>query len=123
MQYMLLLYQETEFEGHWERASVEERRRTYAQFDAFAELAGERLVGGEELGISSTATTVRKATDDANAGADAVVTDGPFAEVAEQMGGYLVIEAADLDEAVELAKAAPARTVEVRPIIPYAEPS
>lgn len=123
MQYMLLLYQETEFEARWENATAEQRRQVYAQFDAFAALAGERLVGGEELGLSHTATTVRKAADDGSGGEDAVVTDGPFAEVAEQIGGYLVIEAADLDEAIELAKAAPARTVEVRPILAQEEPS
>lgn len=116
MKYMLLLYQETAFEREWEQADEAQRARVMEQFEEFSRVAGDRIVGGEELGLSNTATTVRKASDLAT---EAVVTDGPFAEVAEQIGGYFVIEAADLDEALELAKAVPVRTIEVRPIVEY----
>jgi hypothetical protein len=116
MKYMLLLYQEPEFETEWEQADEQARARVMEQFEAFSRLAGERILSGEELGLSNTATTVRKASDTAT---EAVVTDGPFAELAEQIGGYFVIEVADLDEALELAKAVPVRTIELRPVVEY----
>lgn len=114
MKYMLLLYQDRAFEREWESTSAQEQARVRALFGRFAELAGDRILGGEELGLSHTATTIRKTSDTAT---DGVVTDGPFAEVAEHIGGYFVIEAADLDEAVELAQAVPVSIVEVRPIV------
>ena len=67
--------------------------------------AGASIVSGE-------ATTVRK-----GAGAP-VVTDGPFAETKEALGGYYVLDCTDLDQALALAHSLPAATVEVRPIIP-----
>jgi hypothetical protein len=110
MKYALLIYQDAEFERFWARATDEERAALYAEFDAFATVAGDRLVGGHELGLSGTATTVRKRDG------EVVLSDGPFAEVAEHLGGYMIVEAADLDEALELARALPDGTVEVRPV-------
>jgi hypothetical protein len=46
-----------------------------------------------------------------------VLSDGPFAEVAEQLGGFFIVEACDLDEVLELARALPDGTVEVRPVV------
>ena len=111
MKYALLIYQDAEFERSWESASEAERAALYAEFDAFAAVAGDRIVGGHELGLSGTATTVRRRGD------DVVVSDGPFAEVAEHLGGYFIVEARDLDEALELAAALPGGTVEVRPVV------
>jgi hypothetical protein len=111
MKYALLIYQDADFERFWASASEEERAALYAQFGAFAEVAGDRLLGGEELGLSGTATTVRKRGD------DVVLSDGPFAEVAEHLGGYMIVEARDLDEALELARALPDGTIEVRPVV------
>ncbi len=68
--------------------------------------------GGAELSRSATATTVR------GDGAGATVTDGPFAEAAEQLGGFYLVEAADLDDAIALARALPEGIVEVRPVAP-----
>lgn len=110
MKYALLIYQDAEFERFWEHATDEERAALYAEFDAFAAVAGDRLVGGHELGLSGTATTLRKRDG------DVVLSDGPYAEVAEHLGGYMIVEAADLDEALELARALPDGTVEVRPV-------
>jgi len=73
--------------------------------------AGATIVSGEALAPSSTATTVRKG------GAAPVVTDGPFAETKEALGGFYVVECADLDQALALAHTLPANTVEVRPVI------
>jgi len=75
------------------------------------------LLDGNELGLSHTATTVR------NKGDEVVITDGPYAEIAEQLGGYYVVEARDLDEALQFARAVPAPTVEVRPIVEAEESS
>lgn len=116
MQFMLLLYYpDRRSEAAWADADEEERARIYAQFEAFARLAGDRIVSGNELAPSTTAVTVRRSSPLAS---DAVVADGPYAEVAEVVGGYFVIEAADMAEAVELAKAVPVEAVEVRPIVP-----
>jgi hypothetical protein len=72
-------------------------------------LAAEgRLVAGEGLGPGQTATTVR----------DGVVSDGPFAEAREQLGGLYIVDCADLDEALAVAKQvphSPGLAVEVRP--------
>jgi hypothetical protein len=68
-------------------------------------------VGGDQLAGSAAATTIRHDGDQVS------VTDGPYAETAEQLGGYYLIEAADLDEAIELARQVPEPIVEIRPII------
>ena len=113
MQYALLIYQDAAFEEFWANANDDRRRELYAEYTKFGESLAQRgaVVGGNELAVSSTATTVR------GSGADAVVTDGPFAEVAEQLGGYYIVSARDLDEAIEFARALPADTVEVRPVV------
>jgi hypothetical protein len=113
MKYALLIYQDAAFEERWANATDHERQELYAQYGAFGKLLAEReaMVGGNELAVSATATTVR------GNGADAVITDGPFAEVAEQLGGYYVVEARDIDEAIEFARALPSDVVEVRPIV------
>jgi hypothetical protein len=66
-------------------------------------------LGGEQLQATAMATTVR------NSNGKSLVTDGPFAETTEHLGGFYLIEAADLDEALGYAKMVPG-TVEVRPI-------
>lgn len=116
MLYALLMYQSTDRDEQWERASEAERAAVYRQHGEFGALLEARGAdrGGHELALATTATTVRKSDDTA---ADAVVTDGPFAEVAEQLGGFYLVEARDLDEALEYAKALPVTIVEVRAVI------
>jgi len=82
----------------------------------FAQNAGDKLRGGQALQPTSTATTIHK---DGSGGF--AVTDGPFVETKEALGGYYVIEAADLDEAIALAKQVPAPFggVEVRPVMVF----
>ncbi|HZP96865.1 MAG TPA: YciI family protein [Candidatus Limnocylindria bacterium] len=96
-----------------ERSSREERERTYAAVGAWwDELSKKGVVkGGEQLGPSATATTVRRVNGEMK------VFDGPFIESKEQVGGYALIEAPDLDEAIRLAKSWPAGDVEVRPVV------
>jgi hypothetical protein len=74
--------------------------------------AGATIVSGEALAPSTTSTTIRKA------GGAPVVTDGPFAETKEALGGYYVLDCADLDQALALAHTCPIDSVEVRPVIP-----
>ncbi len=83
---------------------------------AFAEATGARgkLVGGAQLDEVSTATTLRRR------GSETMVTDGPHAETKEFLGGYYVIEAGDLDEAIEIARDVPLNdggSVEIRPLV------
>lgn len=111
MHYALLIYADREAEAAWASASEERRREVYARYEAFGRLLEARgaLVGGDELAGSASATTVRGEGD------RAVITDGPFAEVAEHLAGFYIVDARDLDEALEFARALPAATVEVRP--------
>jgi len=77
---------------------------------AFGEKHGDVIAGGNALQSAATATTIR--------GDDNLLTDGPFAETKEALGGYYVIEAPDLDAAVAIAKDIPHKFggLEVRPI-------
>jgi hypothetical protein len=77
----------------------------------FAQKYGSVLRGGEALQATGTATSIR----------DGVVTDGPFAETKEALGGYYVIEADDLDQALAIARDVPAPFggVEVRPVMTF----
>lgn len=77
---------------------------------------GAALRGGNALQPTSTATTIRP-----DASGTLTVTDGPFVETKEALGGYYLIEAPDLDAAIEIAKQVPARFggVEVRPIMTF----
>jgi hypothetical protein len=75
--------------------------------------AGGTIIAADALQPSTTATTVRK-----QAGGDVLVTDGPFAETKEALGGFYQVEARDLDQALEFAKLCPGETIEVRPVLP-----
>ena len=105
-QYMILIY---ENENAYATASPEEWQRIGKLHGQFAEQVGDKILGGNALQPTQTATSIR---------AD-VVTDGPFVETKEVLGGYYLIEAKDLDEALEVAKLCPAPHggVEVRPIM------
>ena len=109
-QYAILIYAD---ESAWRDAAPEAGGSlldAHAQFvKTVAELGGQ-VLGGAGLQPTSTATSIR----------DGVVTDGPFVEAKEAFGGYYVLEARDLDHALEIAKLcpAPAGGVEVRPVMP-----
>jgi hypothetical protein len=112
--YLLLIYGD---ESSWDSASAEDWNQMMQAHGAFAQTVvaqSGKILGGEALETTATATSVR---NDA-AGAQ-VVTDGPFVETKEALGGYYVIEAADLDQAIAFAKLCPAPSggVEVRPIM------
>lgn len=118
MEYALLIYGD---EKVWAGRTDEERRELTARHDTFARMLVRRgaMRGGKELALAGNATTLRRQRESVE---DAVsVTDGPFAETAEVLGGFYLIEAADLDEAIALAKELPELVVEIRPIVPGPE--
>ena len=86
---------------------------TLAGHQAFGEANRATVRGGAALEGTGSATSVRR--DD---GGGFVITDGPFAETKEALGGYYLVEAADLDEALALARQVPAPSggVEIRPV-------
>jgi len=112
VQYMALIYSDEE---RWAGLSDEDREAAYGRYGALvrdAEAAGV-LAGGHELGPTRNATTVRVRGD------ESLVTDGPYAEVKEALGGYFLFECASLDEAVDWAARIPGAehgAVEVRPV-------
>ena len=113
MQYILLIY-ENELEA--QSRNPEESQRIFAEYMAFTESVKQsgQLRAGEPLEPTSTATTVRL-----RAG-KTVRTNGPFAETREQLGGFYIVDAKDLDEAVNIAARIPSAkhgAVEVRPIM------
>jgi hypothetical protein len=110
MQYALIIYTEP---GYAEALPEAEREAVRADFSALADDA--RFVAGAALQGAETATCVRVA------GGRTLMTDGPFADTKEVLGGFALIEAADLDEAIEVAARVPAAryggVVEVRPVV------
>src|SRR5687768_1167484 len=113
MKYMLLIYSN---EQAWAGLSEADRNRIMGEYRQFGQdiKASGHYVSGAQLAPTAMATTVR-VTDGKR-----VVTDGPFAETREQLGGYYLVEARDLDEAIGLAARIPsasAGTIEVRPQI------
>jgi hypothetical protein len=113
MRYMLSIYGD---EQRWADATPEQTREALAAYDAFGKEAAEIIVAGDGLQPSATATTVRVRDG------ERMLTDGPFAETREQLGGYYVLECADLDEALAWAAKVPGAhsgSVEVRPVMDY----
>jgi hypothetical protein len=111
MRYAVLIYQD---ERMWTEATAEERAAHHAAHTAFDEAARARaeMFGGEALSGVASATTLRPGP-----GGRRVLTDGPFAETTEQLGGFYLIEAPDLDTVTELCTLLPeGYTLEIRPI-------
>jgi hypothetical protein len=96
--------------------STDEDRAVYARIGTWwaDQAAAGRIIEGHELQPSSTATTVRIAPDGAT-----TVTDGPFLEGKEMVGGYGILDVPDLDAALAVASSWPGRatTLEIRPIV------
>ena len=112
MKYMLLVY----LDESWEKRPLAERQQIYlGQVKVTEELqARGQYLAGSPLHPPSTATSVRVRDG------KRLVTDGPFAETREQLGGYYLIDAHDLDEALKIAERIPAAkhgTVEIRPVL------
>jgi hypothetical protein len=112
MKYMLLIYHD---EQRWSELSESERQQIYGEYRKLREQlqSGGQYLDGSQLQPATTATSIRIRDG------EELVTDGPFAETHEQLGGYFLIEARDLDEAISVAKRIPSArmgTIEVRPL-------
>jgi hypothetical protein len=115
MRYLLTIYTD---ESRYATMTPEESGRLMADYGAFGRAAQEAgvLLGGEGLQPTATATTVRVRDG------ETLFTDGPFAETREQLGGYYLLDCADLDEATRWAARIPdaqSGAVEVRPVMDY----
>lgn len=114
MKYMLLIYGD---EQVWTEA---ERKQCYGES---TELAQQLKVKRQYL-AANPLQSVNTATSVQVRGGRRMVTDGPFAETREQLGGYFLVEAKNLDEAIEIAEQIPGArkgTVEIRPLVEIAE--
>jgi hypothetical protein len=112
MRYLILIYSEEPTSPPPE-AQIAEIGAAYGAYTGMLRERGAFL-GGDELQPTATSTTIRVRDR------QTLITDGPFAETKEALGGFYLIEAADLDEAIELAKGCPGAnwgSVEVRPIL------
>jgi hypothetical protein len=116
MKYMMLIHQgttPTPPSEEWERLSEEEKAAVYSAYQALHETPG--VSPGLQLQPPETATTVRVQDG------ETLTTDGPFAEIKEAIGGYLLFEADDLDAAIDVASRIPAArmggAIEIRPIV------
>lgn len=115
MRYLALIYGN---EADGQNATQEEQVAVMEAYNAFTHEISESgaMLGGEALMPTSTATTVRIRDG------KALVTDGPFAETKEQLGGFYLIKCANLDEAIEVASKIPgAKTgsIELRPVMEF----
>ncbi len=115
MQYLLLIY---EREADWNAMNEKEKGTIFQEYMAFTQgiMKSGHHRAGDALQPVSTATTVRVRNG------KTVTSDGPFAETREQLGGYYLVEAKDLDEAISIAARIPSArygSVEVRPIMVY----
>ena len=115
MRYMLLIY--TEETADMRPPTDNESRQMMEAYTEFGQWAADVILGGDALQSTATATTVRVRKG------ETLTTDGPFAETKEQLGGFYLIEAKDLDHAIEIASRIPGASsgsVEVRPIMEFA---
>ena len=112
MQYMLLIYEDERIYG--DKTDDPALLEIVGKHRAFAEGLGPAMKGGAGLKSITTATTVR------TAGGSQAIHDGPFAETKEQLGGFYIVEAADLDTAIAIAKRVPLGrdgAIEIRPVL------
>jgi hypothetical protein len=117
MQYLCLIYDD---ETTWGTMPEDERNAVFADYGTFTESIKDsgNYVAGDALQPTSTATTVRVRNG------ETLVTDGPFAETKEQLGGYYLVEAKDVDEALKIAERIPSArygSIEVRPVVVWEE--
>src|SRR4051812_28777651 len=113
MKYLLMIYNN---EPAWDALAENEKFEIYGKYRALRDdlVAKGKFLGGSQLHPVSTASSVRVRDG------KTMVTDGPFAETHEQLGGYFLVEATDLDDANAIAARIPSATtgtIEVRPLV------
>jgi hypothetical protein len=108
-EYLILIYENEREYGNPSPEVWQQAMEAHGRFAEQIVELGAKMLGGNALQPTQTATSIR----------GDIVTDGPFAETKEALGGYYLIEAADLDQALAVAKLCPAPFggVEVRPIL------
>jgi hypothetical protein len=114
--YMLLIFGDP---AQWDAMTPEQRKAHDAAHSAFAATAGSKIFGGEELEDATVATTLRS-----HGSGRITTTDGPFLETKEVLGGFYLLAASDLDEAIKLASMLPEvqashSGVEIRPVVEH----
>lgn len=110
MKYMLMLYEK---DTDWDAVQSERLEAALGEHEKFVQMLRERGIAfsGAALRQSTAATTLRRSRD------RIVVSDGPYVELKEHIGGFYTIDAPDLDAAIEIAKLCPTGTgTEIRPI-------
>lgn len=114
MKYLILLMDDGD-EMPWQDQDTEQREATMARFEAFSaacrDAEGVRILAGEALAEGDAATTVR------HRGGHRSVTDGPFAEAVEGLGGFYLVEAPDLDVVLDLVRSLPAYDLQINPVV------
>ena len=114
MKYFVLLAGYGEMPG-WDELTAEEQEAGMAKHGEFDEAcaarSGVEMLSQAPLGDGSMATTLR------TRGGEMTTTDGPFAEAAEQIGGFYLLEAPDLDTVIELCRILPAYDIDIRPVL------
>ncbi len=113
MKYLCLIYED---ERLWEKMPKAEAEKVYGEYFAFTDgiKKSGHYIGGNPLKPTHTATTVRVRQGKVS------TTDGPFAETKEQLGGYYLVEARDLNDAIQVASRIPGArmgSIEVRPVM------
>ena len=119
MKYLLLIYDE---ERIWSKMSEAERKKLMGEFMQFTD--GIRESGHYKTGSQLQQTPAAKSVQVREG--KRLVTDGPFAETREQLGGYILIEAKSMEEAVDIAARVPSSkfgTVEIRPLVEMSAPA
>jgi len=117
MKYVLMFADHVEDQQMWEKMPQEQMHAAYEQINKWFDEHGQsgKIVGGEELKGPGSSTTIRFKNG------KPIVTDGPFIEAKEIVGGFAIVEVKDLDEALAIAKTWPGggerRIVEVRPVV------
>lgn len=122
MRYVILIYDSETANPNPAPRDPKVRAETTATYNDYTTMLKDRgaYLGGEALHSVTMATTVRVQDG------ETVTTDGPFAETKEALGGFYLIQARDLDEALELAAACPGArygSIEVRPVVDYTAPA
>jgi hypothetical protein len=110
MEYALLIYGDEKAWGAQDEDGNREQKESHTRFAEMLQ-ARNAMRGGKQLALAGAATTLR------HRGADVSITDGPFAETTEVLGGFYLIEAADLDAAIAFAREVPEGVVEIRPVV------
>jgi hypothetical protein len=119
MKYMLLIYDD---EQVWAKMGASEQEKLFGEYMGFTESIKQsgHYISGAPLQPIATATSVRIRND------KQLVTDGPFAETQEQLGGYYLVDARDLNEAIAIAARIPSvrlGTIEIRPVMELGAPA